>query len=127
MPYYETVFIARQELSDTQIKELTDSLSKIITDEGGKITRNEDWGLRTLAFRMNKSRKGRYIAIECDTPSAAIIELERVMRLNEDIMRTLTLRLDELSDGPSVMLEKPKRDDRDNRDNKDSTAKKEAA
>ena len=122
MPYYETVFIARQELTDSQIKTLTDDLSKIITDEGGKITRTEDWGLRTLAYRMNKSRKGRYIAIECDTPSAAIIEVERQMRLNEDIMRSLTLRLDELSTEPSVMMQKPKRDDRDDTAKKDKEA-----
>lgn len=111
MPYYETVFIARQDLTDGQVKELTETLSKIITDQGGKVTKTENWGLRTLAYRINKSRKGHYVLLETDTPSAAVIEMERQMRLSEDVMRSLTIRLDELSNGPSVMMKKSKHDD----------------
>lgn len=112
MPYYETVFMARQDLTDGQVKDLTDQFSKIITDNGGKITKTENWGLRTLAYRINKSRKAHYVLLESDAPSDAVIELERLLRLNEDVMRSLTTRLDALTDGPSVMMEKPRDDDK---------------
>ncbi|MGB0719412.1 MAG: 30S ribosomal protein S6 [Bdellovibrionales bacterium] len=119
MPYYETVFISRQDLTDNQVKDLTDRFTKIITDQGGKILKAEQWGLKTLAYKINKSRKGHYTLIECEAKGPAIIELERVMRLDEDVMRALTIRLDEPTDGPSVMM------DRSDNDNKYS--KKEAA
>ncbi len=106
MPYYETVFMARQDLTEGQIKDLTDQFSKIITDNGGKIAKVENWGLRNLAYRINKSRKAHYVMLETDTPSEAIIELERIMRLNEDVMRSLSTRLDALSDGPSIIMDK---------------------
>lgn len=106
MPYYETVLIARQELSQGQVDDLTKDLSKIITDNGGKVTKTENWGLRTLAYRINKSRKGHYVLIETDTPPAAIAEIERVMRLNEDVMRYMTIKLEELSKGPSVVMDR---------------------
>lgn len=120
MPYYETVYIARQELSAKQVDDLTTSLSKIIKDDGGKVTKTENWGLRTLAYRIDKSRKGHYVLIESDTTPESIVEIERNMRLNEDVMRFMTIKLDELSDGPSVMMEK---DD----DNSRGRSKKEAA
>lgn len=106
MPYYETVLIARQELSQGQVDDLTKDLSKIITDNGGKVTKTENWGLRTLAYRINKSRKGHYVLIETDTPATAIAEIERVMRLNEDVMRYMTIKLEELSKGPSVVMDR---------------------
>ncbi len=124
MPYYETVFIARQDLTDTQVKDLTAQFSKIITDNGGKIHKTENWGLRTLAYRINKSRKGHYVLLESDAPSDAVIELERIMRLNEDVLRSLTTRQDKLSEGPSVMMAKPRDDDDGDKKFKD---KKEAA
>lgn len=123
MPYYETVLIARQELSQGQVDDLTKDFSKIITDNGGKVHKTEYWGLRTLAYRINKSRKGHYVLIETDTPPAAITEMERNMRLNEDVMRFMTIKEEELSDGPSIMMDKG--GDRDKRDSKYS--KKEAA
>ncbi len=104
MPYYETVFIARQELSAKQVEELTEQYSKIITDDGGKIHKTENWGLRTLAYKINKSRKGHYVLIESDTSAASVIEMERQMRLSDDVMRYLTIKLEELSTGPSVMM-----------------------
>lgn len=113
MPYYETVFMARQDLSESQVKELTDRFTKIIADQGGKTIKTENWGLRTLAYRINKSRKAHYVLIESDAPGDAIIELERVMRLDEDVMRSLSVRLDEPSKGPSAIIEKSKRDDDD--------------
>ena len=106
MPYYETVFIARQDLSDTQVKSLTGACEKIIKDAGGKIAKIENWGLRSLAYRIKKNRKGHYVLIESDTPAEAIIEMERTLRLNEDVLRYMTIKLDELSKGPSKVLDK---------------------
>ncbi|PJB70803.1 MAG: 30S ribosomal protein S6 [Alphaproteobacteria bacterium CG_4_9_14_3_um_filter_47_13] len=119
MPYYETVFIARQELSEAQVSELTDTYTKVIKDGGGKIHKTENWGLRTLAYRIKKSRKGHYVLIESETPPAAMLEMERQMRLSEDILRYLTVREDKLSEGPSSILNKDTRDS-DSRDNRDS-------
>ncbi len=106
MPFYETVFIARQDLSDAQIKSLVDACEKIIKDAKGKVLKTENWGLRTLAYKINKSRKGHYVLIESDTPAPAIIEMERTLRLNEDIMRYMTIKLDEPTKGPSKILDK---------------------
>ncbi len=102
MPYYETVFIARQDLSAQQVGELKDKSCKILEDQGGKIHKTEDWGMRSLAFRIKKNRKGHYILIESDAPAGALQELERTLRLNEDVLRFMTIKLDQLSDGPSV-------------------------
>ena len=126
MPYYETVFIARQDLTEAQVKDLTEQFSKIITDNGGKMHKTENWGLRMLAYRINKSRKGHYVLIEVDAPSDAVIELERVMRLNEDVIRSLTIRQNQLSDEPSIMVEKASDKD-DNQKFKYSKEKKEEA
>ena len=123
MPYYETVFIARQDLSDAQVKELTDSYKKILETDGGKTHRVENWGLRTLAYRINKNRRGHYVAIESDTAAANIHEVERTMRLNENILRFMTIRNDELSTGPSIVMDKSSRDTGD----QDNTNKEEAA
>lgn len=106
MPFYETVFIARQDLSDAQVKSLTEACEKIIKDGKGKVAKTENWGLRTLAYKINKSRKGHYVLIESDTPAPAIIELERTLRLNEDVMRYMTIKLDEPTKGPSKILDK---------------------
>lgn len=104
MPFYETVFIARQELAQAQVDELTNALSKILTDNGGKVVKTESWGLRTLAYRIKKNRKGHYVLIESDAPAAAVIEMERNMRFNEDVLRYLTVREETLSKGPSAIL-----------------------
>lgn len=110
MPYYETVFIARQDLNESQVKDLTDKYSKIIKDDGGKIHKTENWGLRTLAYRINKNRKGHYVLIESDTAAPALHEMERQMRLDEDILRFMSITETDLSDGPSIMMEKSDRD-----------------
>lgn len=104
MPYYETVFIARQDLSPAQVDDLTKSFEKIITDNGGKIHKTESWGLKNLAYRIKKNRKGHYVLIESDAPAAALHEMERNMRLSEDILRYLTVREETLSSGPSVQM-----------------------
>lgn len=131
MPIYETVFIARQDMSDAQVKEVTDACEKIIKDAKGKTLKTENWGLRTLAYRINKNRKGHYVLIESDTPADAIIEMERVLRLNEDILRYMTIKLDEPSTGASAILNKDRDDDergeRGERGERDKQDKKEAA
>lgn len=111
MPFYETVFIARQDLTEAQVKDMAERFGKIITANGGKIHKTEHWGLRTLAYRINKSRKGHYVLIESDAPSDAVIELERNLRLDEDVVRSLTVREEKLSEGPSVVMDRSSRDD----------------
>ena len=124
MPYYETVFIARQELSHSQVKELTDKYTKVLKDNGGKIHKTEDWGLRTLAYRISKNRKGFYVLVESEAPGAAIIEMERQMRIDDHVLRFLTIREEKLSEGPSPVLNKDSGDDYDKHEKHD---KKEAA
>lgn len=110
MAYYETVFIARQELSQKQVDDLTQHFCKFITDVKGKIHKTEYWGLRTLAYKINKSRKGHYVLIESDTAPEGLLEMERNMRLHEDVMRYMSLREENLSTGPSIMMEKGGKD-----------------
>jgi small subunit ribosomal protein S6 len=111
MPFYETVYIARQDLGQAQVDALTEGFTKIIKTGSGKVHKTENWGLRTLAYRISKNRKGHYVLIETDAPPAAVQEMERNMRLNEDVLRYLTVREEALSTGPSVVI------DRSNRDN----------
>ncbi|PCI98048.1 MAG: 30S ribosomal protein S6 [Alphaproteobacteria bacterium] len=130
MPYYEVVFIARQDLTDTQVKDMTAHFSKIITDAEGKVHKTEFWGLKNFAYRMNKSRKGHYVLLELDTEPAALHEMERQMRLHEDILRHQAIREEKLSEGPSCVMDKGGRDDdkRPSRDDKKPYRKdKEAA
>ena len=122
MPIYETVFMSRQDLTEGQVKDMTDKYTKVITDQGGKILKTEQWGLRTLAYKINKARKAHYTLVEFEGPGAAVIELERLLRLDEDVLRSLSLRLDAASEGPSVMMAKGGNDD-----DKDDKKEKEAA
>ncbi|MEM7679877.1 MAG: 30S ribosomal protein S6 [Pseudomonadota bacterium] len=124
MPIYETVFMARQDLSEKQVKELTDKYKDVIKSEKGKVLKEENWGLRTLAYRINKSRKAHYVLLETDIAGEGIIEVERLMRLDEDVMRSQTLKLEEPTKGPSAIIDKSGRDDDRKDDRKD---KKEAA
>lgn len=113
MPYYESVLIARQDISTTQVEALADGFAKMIEGHGGRVTKREHWGLRSLAFRIRKHRKGHYFLFNIDSPAAAVHELERQVRINEDILRCLTLRVDELQEEPSVMMQsRGARDDR---------------
>ena len=104
MAYYETVFMARQDLTDAQVKSMTDEFSKIITDNGGKIAKVENWGLLQLAYKINKAKKAHYVLLETDAPAPAVQEMERNMRINEDVIRSLTIRLDAPSEEPSPMM-----------------------
>jgi len=117
MPLYENVFIARQDISGAQVDALADTFTQLVADQGGEIKKREYWGLRNLAFRMNKNRKGHYMLFNIDAPAPAIAELERTMRINEDVLRYLTLRVDQLDEGPSaVMQSRGSREDRPRRD-----------
>jgi small subunit ribosomal protein S6 len=115
MPLYEHVYLARQDLSVQQVEELTAKLSAVITDAGGKITKTEYWGLKSLSYRIAKNRKAHLTLLNVDSPSAALSEIERQERLSEDCLRYLTIRVDELEEGPSAMMRKSDRDDRGDR------------
>src|SRR5215813_2482234 len=116
MPLYENVFIARQDISGTQVDALADTFTQLVTDHGGEVRKREYWGLRNLAYRMKKNRKGHYMLFNIDGPPAAVAELERTMRINEDVIRYLTIRVDVLEEGPSVIMQsRGSRDDRQRR------------
>ena len=121
MALYEHVIIARQDISSAQVEALTAEFSKIIEDNGGTVAKNEYWGLKSLAYKIKKNRKGHYVLLNLDAPHAAVFEMERLERLNEDILRTMTIRVDELEDGESVVVrqrsEKSRPRDRGSRDN----------
>jgi small subunit ribosomal protein S6 len=104
MPLYEHVFLARQDLAQAQVDALAENASKIIQDNGGKVAKTETWGLRSLAYRIAKNRKAHYVMLDLDAPAAAVAELERQSNINEDIIRFLTIRVDEHETGPSAMM-----------------------
>jgi small subunit ribosomal protein S6 len=104
MPLYEHVFLARQDLAQAQVDALAENATKIITEYNGKVVRTETWGLRSLAYRIAKNRKAHYVALDLDAPAAAIAELERQSNINEDVIRFLTIRVDEHEKGPSAMM-----------------------
>ena len=101
MPLYENVFIARQDISGAQVDQLADGFTQLIAEQGGEVKKREYWGLRNLTYRMNKNRKGHYVLFNIEAPAAAIAELERTMRISEDVLRYLTLRVDKFDEGPS--------------------------
>ena len=106
MALYENVFIARQDVPATQVETLTTQFSELVTAQGGTVSKKEYWGLRSLAFRMKKNRKGHYTLLNIDAPPAAVKELERTMSINEDIIRFLTVRVDALEEGPSAVMQR---------------------
>ena len=103
MAFYESVVIARPELTESQIENLVNSLSKIITDEKGKVVKKENWGLRSLAYRIKKNKKGNYFMLNLDSDPSAIFEYERQMRINEDIIRFITIKINEIDHKPSLL------------------------
>ncbi len=111
MSLYECVVIARQDLSVQQAESLNEDLKKVIEEQGGSIIKVEYWGLRQMAYRIRKNRKGHYTLFNIDAPATAVHELERIMRINEDILRHLVIRVDELEQGPSVIMQRRSRDD----------------
>ena len=106
MALYENVWVARQDVAATQIESLTTQFADLVTSLGGTVSKKEYWGLRSLAFRIKKNRKGHYTLLNIDAPSAAVKELERMMSINEDIIRFITVRVDELEEGPSAIMQR---------------------
>ena len=104
MPYYECVFIARQDVPTAQIEGLTSYFANILQENGGRIAKSEYWGLKTLAYKIKKNRKGHFILFNIDAPWPAVEEMERLMRLHEDVIRHLTVRVETLEEGPSIMM-----------------------
>lgn len=115
MALYENVFIARQEISGAHVDALSDQFTAVLAENGGAVKKKEYWGLKSLAYRIKKNRKGHYVLLNIDAPPAAVHEMERQMRINEDILRFLTVRVDELEEGPSAMLQSRGREDRPRR------------
>ena len=113
MALYEHIYLARQDVSAQQVEELTNALTEVLSQGGGKVTKNEYWGLKSLSYRIKKNRKAHYSLLNIDAPAAAVAEMERQMRINEDVLRFRTVRVDELEEGPSAMMQKRDRDDRD--------------
>ncbi len=111
MALYEHIFLARQDVSPTQVEEMTAAFTDLITQGGGKVTKNEYWGLKSLSYRIKKNRKAHYTLLNIDAPHAAVAEMERQQGLSEDILRFMTIRVDELEEGPSAMMQKRDRDD----------------
>jgi small subunit ribosomal protein S6 len=116
MPLYEHVFLARQDASSQQVEELTNQITGVITGLGGKVTKTENWGVRSLTYRMKKNRKAHFVLLNIDGPATVVNEIERQERIHEDVIRYLTVRVGEHEEGPSAMMRKADRDrERDDR------------
>ena len=127
MPLYEHVFIARQDVSGTQVDQMVEDFTGVVESGGGNVVGTESWGLRSLAYRIKKNRKGHYVMMNLDAPSDVVLELERQQRIHDDILRYLTLRVDEHEEGPSIMMQGRKergsrRDDEEGGDTPAETA-----
>jgi small subunit ribosomal protein S6 len=117
MPLYEHVFLARQDISGQQAEGLADHFKAILENNGGSVGKVENWGLKSAAYKINKNRKAHYVLMNVDAPAAAIAELERQQRLHDDILRYMTIKVEEHEEGPSAMMKKS--DDRGRRDRRD--------
>ena len=110
MALYEHVFLARQDLAQAQVDALAENATRIVTENEGRVVKTESWGLRSLAYRIAKNRKAHYVMLEIDAPGTVIAELERQTQINEDVIRYMTVKVDELEQGPTVMMRKQERD-----------------
>jgi small subunit ribosomal protein S6 len=115
MALYEHVYLARQDVTAQQVEALTEQLKTVIAQHGGSVSKVEPWGLKSLAYRIKKNRKAHFTLMNVSAPSAAIVELERQLSINEDVIRFITLRVDQHEAGPSAMLRKREESDRDER------------
>lgn len=113
MALYEHVFIARQDISNAQAEGLIEHFGQVLSDNGGKVVGSEYWGLKTMAYKINKNRKGHYAYVRSDAPTAAVQEMERLMAIHEDVMRVLTVKVEAHEEGPSAVVQsKNQRDER---------------
>lgn len=110
MPLYEHVFLARQDLSQAQVDALAATATEIVEANQGKVTKTETWGLKNLAYKIQRNRKAHFVMLNIDAPAGVVAELERQTAINEDVIRYLTIRVDELENGPSVMMRKGDRE-----------------
>ncbi|MEG3163951.1 30S ribosomal protein S6 [Sphingomonas sp. PB2P19] len=110
MALYEHTFLARQDLAQAQVDALAEIATKIVNDNEGRVVKTENWGLRSLAYKIAKNRKAHYVMLEIDAPGSVIVELERQTQINEDIIRYMTVKVDTLEEGPTVMMRKQDRD-----------------
>ncbi|MEM1395993.1 MAG: 30S ribosomal protein S6 [Pseudomonadota bacterium] len=115
MPKYEHIFISRQDISPAQVEALTETLQNIVKEHGGEVAKSEYWGLRNLQYKINKNRKGHYSLFNIEAPAEAISELERQEKINEDVLRYLTIRVTELDEKPSPVLSRRDKGDRERR------------
>ncbi|MFW5633250.1 MAG: 30S ribosomal protein S6, partial [Erythrobacter sp.] len=106
MALYEHVFLARQDLSQAQVDALAATATEIVEANNGKVTKTETWGLKSLAYRIERNRKAHFVMLNIDAPGSVVAELERQTRINEDIIRYMTIRVDAHEEGPSVMMRK---------------------
>jgi small subunit ribosomal protein S6 len=120
MALYEHVFLARQDLAQAQVDALAETATKIVEDMKGKVVKTETWGLRSLAYRIAKNRKAHYVMLEIDGPAGVVAELERQTQINEDVIRYMTVRVDALEEGPTVMMRKGDRERSRRRDRDDT-------
>ncbi|MFY8094404.1 MAG: 30S ribosomal protein S6 [Niveispirillum sp.] len=104
MALYETILIFRQDISSTQVETLTETFSTILKDQGGSVVKTEQWGLKTLTYRINKNRKGHYVYLGLDAPAAAVAEMERNLSINEDVLRVMTVKVEKIEEGQTAML-----------------------
>lgn len=116
MPLYEHIFLARQDLSQSQVDALAATATEIIEANEGKVTKTETWGLKNLAYKIKRNRKAHFVMLNIDAPAGVVQELERQTAINEDVIRWMTIRVDEHETGPSVMMRKSDRDGRRRRD-----------
>jgi len=119
MALYEHVFLARQDLAQAQVDALAEAATKIITDNQGRVVKTETWGLRSLAYRIAKNRKAHYVMLEIDAPAGVVAELERQTQINEDVIRYMTVKVDALEEGPTVMMRKGAERERGRRRDRD--------
>jgi small subunit ribosomal protein S6 len=113
MPLYEHVFLARQDLAQSQVDALAETATNIIQSNGGQVVKTETWGLRSIAYRIAKNRKAHYVALDFEAPSTVVAELERQTQINEDVIRYMTVRVEEHEQGPSAMMRRNERSERD--------------
>jgi small subunit ribosomal protein S6 len=112
MALYEHVLIARPDISPQQVDALIEDITRTVGEQGGKVSKNEYWGLRNLAYRVRKNRKGHYAMLNIDAPSEAVAELERRLRINEDVLRYLTIKVEAFDEEPSPILARRDRDEK---------------
>ena len=119
MALYEHVFLARQDITPQQVDGLVEQYKGVLEANGGKVGRVENWGLKSLTYRIKKNRKAHYVLMDIDAPAAAVHEIERQMRINEDVLRYMTIAVEKHEEGASAMMQKRDRDDRPRREDGD--------